>query len=155
LSWAQEQGTTARRSGYGAAGLRVEPGGQIFEDGLGFAGRAELEALGEAGVVAGEAFVGFAQLASPGGEAGEVGADDELQLQKVEGAGALDRFDEQALRFGGRSIPELEQNPRSGETRVRVIGVLPASLDQAVARSSSSSARSRRRAMRYTSAAAT
>ncbi len=108
--------------------LQLEQLRQLFEHGLGFAGRAAVEAFGEAGVVAGEAVVGFADLARAGGEAREVGAEDELPLQMIVGAGALDPFEEQALRLVGRSIPQLEVRQRSGETSVVAIALLPRSL---------------------------
>jgi hypothetical protein len=56
-----------------------------------------------------------------------VGADDELHLQMVSGVRGLERFEEQALRLVGRSIPELEADPRSGEAGVGAVVLLASS----------------------------
>jgi len=109
-------------------GLRVEPGGQLVEGGPGLAGGAAAVALGQAGVVAGQAVVGFGDLAGPRGEAGEPGAGDELHLQVAERAGGLDRFEEQALHLGGRSLLQIEEYECSRKARPTVVDPLPGSL---------------------------
>ena len=76
---------------------------QFIESGLGFMDRGAVQAFGEAGVVGGEAVVGFTDLAGLWGDAGELGADAEIATVRLEVVGMASGLQEEVLHLRERS----------------------------------------------------